>query len=1320
MKRFVSIIFSVLIAFISVFGITSAKAASYPSKLENVNKNYLINYSGYNLYYKTYSGGYVFCTSFHVQGVGTSCTLSNNQWSTPTQAGIAAIVKKYNSNKTAQNYYYAELAINEFLYYKETADKTNRISSVNDVRNYTGVADYYREAVKAYDQAKAKYTITLSPSTVNFKLVGDYYISDKITVKQSNGAVGGYGIHLSGDVKSELESKNGNEFYIRVKKSDIKPGTTSNITILVNGKKYMNVAKKFDCGSGNQTMTPNTYTSELLATATATITGKITLKGNKVNINKIDSETKKPVSGAVLVVKNSKGKEIAKFTTSEKAYELKNLEAGEYTVTEEEAPEGYKKSSEIVKFNVANDDKTVNVEFKNEKIKNPVEVSKKDATTSKELPGAHLVVKDADGNVVDEWTSTKEEHKIKDLKPGKYTLSETIAPEGYRLSTTTVEFEVKGDGSTTKVEMLNEPMNNTKVKINKIDADTKETLSGATIVIKNKEGKEVLKLKSSDKAKVIDNLEVGEYTAVEVEAPKGYQLNKKAVSFKVNKDDKTVNIEILNTKYVTKVEVSKKDATTSKELPGAHLVVKDADGNVVDEWVSTDEVHIIKGLKEGKFTLSETIAPEGYRLQTTTVEFEVKADGSTTKVEMLNEPMNNTKVKINKIDADTKETLSGATIVIKNKEGKEVLKFKSSDKAKVIDNLEVGEYTAVEVEAPKGYQLNKKAVSFNVNKDDKTINVEILNTKNVTRVEVSKKDATTSKELPGAHLVVKDADGNVVDEWISTSEEHKIKDLKPGKYTLSETIAPEGYRLSTTTVEFEVKGDGSTTKVEMLNEPMNNTKVKINKIDADTKETLSGATIVIKNKEGKEVLKFKSSDKAKVIDNLEVGEYTAVEVEAPKGYQLNKKAVSFKVNKDDKTINVEILNTKYVTKVEVSKKDATTSKELPGAHLVVKDADGNVVDEWVSTDEVHIIKGLKEGKFTLSETIAPEGYRLQTTTVEFEVKADGSTTKVEMLNEPMNNTKVKINKIDADTKETLEGATLVIKDSKGNEVKSFVTTKESYEISDLELGTYTVSETKAPEGYELSNEVKKFTVSRDDKEITVDFTNRKTPKVNTVEISKKDATTSEELPGAHLVVKNSEGKVIDEWVSTSEVHIIKGIEAGTYTLTETIAPEGYVLSESTVEFTVKDDGTTTKVVMYNSKENTPVPPAPENPSKHQVEISKQDITTKSELPGATLIIKDAAGNEIDRWVSGTTPHYIELDVGDYTLTEVQAPIGYDLSYEVVKFSVSDTTDITRVVMYNSKTPNTSDRNITSIIGMMFISMLGIGGSVFKLKTKKNS
>lgn len=124
MNKICKAFLSLLIAFVSVFSIASVEAANYPSKLTNVKKNYLINYSGYNLYYKTYSEGYVFCTSFHVQGVGTSCSLSSKQWSKPTQAGIAAIIKKYNSSKSAKNYYYAELAINEFLYYRETDRKS--------------------------------------------------------------------------------------------------------------------------------------------------------------------------------------------------------------------------------------------------------------------------------------------------------------------------------------------------------------------------------------------------------------------------------------------------------------------------------------------------------------------------------------------------------------------------------------------------------------------------------------------------------------------------------------------------------------------------------------------------------------------------------------------------------------------------------------------------------------------------------------------------------------------------------------------------------------------------------------------------------------------------------------------------------------------------------------------------------------------------------------------------------------------------------------------------------------------------------------------
>lgn len=400
----------------------------------------------------------------------------------------------------------------------------------------------------------------------------------------------------------------------------------------------------------------------------------------------------------------------------------------------------------------------------------------------------------------------------------------------------------------------------------------------------------------------------------------------------------------------------------------------------------------------------------------------------------------------------------------------------------------------------------------------------------------------------------------------------------------------------------------------------------------------------------------------------------------------------------EKSINGKV--SKEETSVKISKQDITNKKELPGATLVVKDSKGKEVDKWVSTTEPHYIKNLEPGKYTLNETIAPEGYKLSTETIEFEVKADGKTTSVVMYNEPSKG-KAKISKQDITNKEELPGATLVIKDSKGNEIEKWVSTDKPHYV-ELDPGKYTLSETIAPEGYELTTETIEFEVKADGKTTSVVMYNK--PKTTGARISKQDITNKEELPGATLVIKDSKGKEIEKWVSTTEPHFVE-LKPGKYTLSETIAPEGYKLTTETIEFEVKKDGTITHVIMYNE------------PSTGVVKISKQDITTKEELPGATLIIKDANGNEVDRWVSTTEPHYVQLKPGEYTLTEVTAPDGYDLSYEVVRFTVNeDGTTNGDVIMYNSKTPNTSDRNMLLII----VGFIGTGvASVFAIKKLKH-
>ena len=455
-----------------------------------------------------------------------------------------------------------------------------------------------------------------------------------------------------------------------------------------------------------------------------------------------------------------------------------------------------------------------------------------------------------------------------------------------------------------------------------------------------------------------------------------------------------------------------------------------------------------------------------------------------------------------------------------------------------------------------------------------------------TKLKISKVDATNKTELAGATLVLKNSNGTIVDKWVSTNTPHYIEGLEPGKYTLCETIAPTGYKLQTTCIDFTLEADGKVKSVVMENELKDLTVVKISKQDITNKTELAGATLVVKDSKGNIVDKWVSTNTPHYLSNLTEGTYTLTETIAPDGYVLSNETIEFTVKRDGLVKTVTMYNTKKdLTVVKISKQDITNKTELAGATLVVKDSKGNIVDKWVSTNEPHYLSNLTEGTYTLTETIAPDGYVLSNETIEFTVTNDGKVKTVVMYNTKKDMTVVKISKQDITNGKELEGATLVVKDSNGNIVDKWVSTNEAHYLSNLTEGTYTLTETIAPKGYKLSEETIEFTVTNDGKVKTVIMYNSP---VTSVKISKLDATNNKELAGATLVIKDSKGNVIETWVSTNEPHYIEGLEPGIYTLTETIAPEGYELSEETIEFEVKNDGTTTNVVMYNTP-YTPVP-----------------------------------------------------------------------------------------------------------------------------------
>ena len=130
------------------------------------------------------------------------------------------------------------------------------------------------------------------------------------------------------------------------------------------------------------------------------------------------------------------------------------------------------------------------------------------------------------------------------------------------------------------------------------------------------------------------------------------------------------------------------------------------------------------------------------------------------------------------------------------------------------------------------------------------------------------------------------------------------------------------------------------------------------------------------------------------------------------------------------------------------------------------DPDGNVVEEWVSSDEPHEIV-LDEGSYTLHEEIAPEGY-LVANDVEFEVVSGQVAQKVTMEDDY---TKVDFEKIDAGTGDLLPGASMQLLDESGNVVAEWVYGDEPHRIEKLEPGSYTLHEASAPEGYDLAADI---------------------------------------------------------------------------------------------------------------------------------------------------------------------------------------------------------------------------------------------------------
>ncbi|WP_233448389.1 MSCRAMM family protein [[Clostridium] innocuum] len=383
-------------------------------------------------------------------------------------------------------------------------------------------------------------------------------------------------------------------------------------------------------------------------------------------------------------------------------------------------------------------------------------------------------------------------------------------------------------------------------------------------------------------------------------------------------------------------------------------------------------------------------------------------------------------------------------------------------------------FYATETKAPAGYASGQEVRYYfdtkYTNQNNAVLKFTAEYQNETTKVEISKVDITNEEELPGATLQIKSEAGKIIEEWISTDKPHLIEMLPVGDYVLSEKIPASGYTTATD-VPFTIKDTGEIQKVVMKDDI---TKLQIIKTDEEGKQ-LPGNRLAIIDKDGKTVDEWITDEKPHDITKLVVGqEYTLRELEAAAGY-TKAEDIIFIVRDTNDVQTIDMSNRQ--TEMHFSKVDETGEKELPGAKLQIIDKDGNIIDQWVSTEEQHTITGLSEGQtYVMKEISAPYGYEI----AEEITFTAGDGQKVTMKDK-MIRSYIKVNKVDYyDHKDILKAAefTLYSDAACTKKIRSVKTdTKSGIALfDDLIYGTYFIKETKAPAGYQLSDEVVKVTI----------------------------------------------------------------------------------------------------------------------------------------------------------------------------------------------------------------------------------------------------
>lgn len=842
-----------------------------------------------------------------------------------------------------------------------------------------------------------------------------------------------------------------------------------------------------------------------------------------------------------------------------------------------------------------------------------IEIQKVDSETDKgeaqgaaALKGAEYEVRDQAGNVVETLITDKKGYaKTKELPLGNYTVKETKASNGYLLDEK--EYPIKGEAkdeenrvflykTKSKETVIRGDVELIKLRENENeDEDTLHGLEGVEFTFTSKTtGKTVAKIvtdkngyaTTASKEHPRGSLPFDTYLLEETKHPEGLKpiepfevtIQEEGIVWKgIYKEDKLI---------VSPITVVKMDASTGKKIPikGVEFRLLDADkkpitmtthypSEVVHKTFKTDEngqFTFPEKLKYGVYYLEEVNAPEGY-LKGELLQFEVK-EGAVWNQPLVVKYFDKNamgKIQIKKIDAETKEKLSGAVFEVRASEDivtpDQTVRIKKGEVAETLivgedgtalsKELYIGKYEIQETKQPDGYVLDPKCYEVEIKYQDQNTPVvltEISIPNEPTKVRLVKSEKGSETPLSGVtfHFWKKGEENEKREVTTEKDGTILLEQLLPGTYCFQEIRTLPGYILDPAVYEVVVEADGTINgeKEEILNVENDYTKVEFTKHDRASGKVLEDGRYQITDLSGNVVDEWKGKKTPHLTEKLLPGtEYIFKEIEAPSGYLVTED-VRFTVVNTEEIQKVRMEDENAMGKIRIVKTDRSTKERLNWAVFEIHAAEdiitpdgtvqlkkGELADTITTGIEIEDMeekgagiacsKELFFGKYVITEKKPPVGYVLDQQSYPIDLTYEDQDTPVVLKTLHLKNTSTELTilKQDAETKEPLSGVRFTVRDSampieNGNTSISAIqlwTTDENGEIHlrGLLPGTYWIQETMTVPGYML--DPVKYTIEvSEDGQITADgkstdilrIQNKKTQLLGTKARSEKTGT----------------------------------------------------------------------------------------------------------------------------------------------------------------------------------------------------------------------